>query len=307
MNGLSEKNKYHIDKGIIKAMISTDRQTDRQTLYSERGIRIRKKLNKHIKKILVRILKIKFVIDNDISINTESVIMASSHQDNLDFIVSIISSPHYFINLVNAKVKLFFRIAMGLNGSVFVDREKRESRHASKKSLISYLDLGYSVNLYPEGTYNLSPNRLHLPYHIGVIDIAQKTGKPILPIYQEYDYQYNKKGKLYLKQVLVKYGKLLYVNRNDDLRNKLTEFEEIMSTLSWELIERRTRLYKEDGFYLRSEIDYTDYTDYLGMKRRQIEEAGSSLESERQTIFGQADDFYSFFPINSVDLKMPKI
>lgn len=65
---------------------------------------------------------------------------------------------------------------MGTNGIIYVERNSDLSRFESKIKLMHLLAHGKSVVVFPEGTYNCSPNKLHLPLHSGVIDMALKMG-----------------------------------------------------------------------------------------------------------------------------------
>lgn len=72
-----------------------------------------------------------------------------------------------------------------LNGVVWVNRNDKESMNASKEKLIELLNKGVNVLIFPEGTWNRT-DKIMLPLHWGVIDIARITGCPIVPVVMEY-------------------------------------------------------------------------------------------------------------------------
>lgn len=74
-------------------------------------------------------------------------------------------------------------LALDVNGVVWTNRLDKEARRQSKEELVRHLRLGHSVLMYPEATWNLSPNLPMLPMNYGCITISLETGVPILPIY----------------------------------------------------------------------------------------------------------------------------
>lgn len=73
--------------------------------------------------------------------------------------------------------------ALNLNGVVWTNRLDKSERKRSKDALIRHLSLGHSILMYPEATWNLSPNLPMLPMNYGCIAISLETHVPILPIY----------------------------------------------------------------------------------------------------------------------------
>lgn len=82
-------------------------------------------------------------------------------------------------------------------------------------------------------------------------------------------------------------------NMQDDLKEKLHEYEEAVSTIRWELFE-------EKGVYKRNDITNLDYINYMKGNLKTLELGQASLESERQAMRGANDEFYVFHHINDV-------
>ena len=74
-------------------------------------------------------------------------------------------------------------LALDLNGVVWTNRLDKEARKKSRDGLLRHLKLGHSIVMYPEATWNLSPNLPMLPMNFGCISLSLETGVPILPIY----------------------------------------------------------------------------------------------------------------------------
>lgn len=147
---------------------------------------------------------------------------------------------------------------------------------------------------YPEGTWNLSPNKLHLPMRYGFLDIAQKAEVPVVPVVSEFTYDASQERERITK-VHIRFGRAVAVGRTDDLKAKLAEYEERISTLRWELIE-------EKGIYPRDGVPDQEYVNYLKGNIRNLKLGKIDLDKERAGIYGFEDDFYRFYPINDLPL-----
>ena len=78
-------------------------------------------------------------------------------------------------------------LALDLNGVVWTNRLDKAERKRSKEALVRHLSLGHSILMYPEATWNLSPNLPMLPMNYGCVSISLETGVPMLPIYLHFD------------------------------------------------------------------------------------------------------------------------
>ena len=72
-------------------------------------------------------------------------------------------------------------------GTLFVQRESRESRHGATQRIIAELGAGYNVALYPEG--GCKGRRIFSAFRYGAFDISLRTGVPILPVFLHYEAQ----------------------------------------------------------------------------------------------------------------------
>ncbi|WP_455222129.1 lysophospholipid acyltransferase family protein [Kaarinaea lacus] len=72
-------------------------------------------------------------------------------------------------------------------GTVFVDRNDPDSRHASVDTLIEKLQQGCNIALFPEG--GCRGRRIHHTFYPGAFDISMRTGIPILPVFLHYEAQ----------------------------------------------------------------------------------------------------------------------
>ena len=263
--------------------------------FSDNGILIREKLNIIIKKILKIIIKYNVQVDGLDLIPKEPVIYASSHQDFNDIINSIYAYPEHVLTLNASNISKILKMLLNINGVIYVDRENKDSRKKAKYEMSKAILKGKSVNLYPEATWNCSPNKLHLPFYIGMIDIARITGAPVVPVVQEYTYDQSKlDGKSHVKSVHIRFGKPVYVSLTDDRFEKLEEFDEIFSTIKWELLE-------EKGLYRREDISNMLYVDYIRARINDWKIPRNNIYEERGQVLFASDDFYLFHHVNDVD------
>lgn len=113
------------------------------------------------------------------------------------------------------------------HGVIYVNRDDKEWRTRAKQNMIKHLQNGGNIMMYPEGTWNLSPNLPMLPLFRGIADIAKETNATIIPFAQEID----DKNKTYY----VKIGEPIYPTKEplsilEDLRGQMAE-------MKWLLIE----------------------------------------------------------------------
>lgn len=144
------------------------------------------------------------------------------------------------------------------HGVIYVDRDNKEWRTRAKQEMINHLQNGGNIMMYPEGTWNLSPNLPMLPLFRGIADIAKETNATIIPFAQEID----DKNKIYY----VKIGEPIYPTKEplsilEDLRNQMAE-------MKWSLIEElpfckavydKNKLYSEWDKYIEKRLSECSY------------------------------------------------
>lgn len=222
------------------------------------------------------------------------VIFASTHQGMLDGFVWITDCPKHALIFHGAETNKALLLAQVNTGLILVSRDKNnvENRRNAKMDLVTVLLRGHSVYICPEGTWNLSPSKLHLPINWGMLDVAKKAAVPIVPMVIEYTYD-TTKTKETITHIHIRYGEAITVTEEDDLFKKMEEYEEKISTMRWELIE-------EKGLFSRKEISNRDYINYLKGNLKNLEMGKIYIEVENHGIKGAEQDFYRYFHINNV-------
>lgn len=234
------------------------------------------------------------VSDGQENIPEGPVIYAHSHQGLLDNFSWIPFTPEHAVILHSKKVKKILVFVQLNTGLVLVSKDPsdKENRQNAKLDLMTLGLNGISLAYFPEAAWNLSPNKLHLPMNYGFLDIARKTGMPVIPTVDEFSYDTSGET-VKITKIHTRFGKPIYVNIKDDLSKKLLEHEEQISTMRWELIE-------EKGLYHRKEISNMDYIKYLQKNIQDLKMGEIDINVERETIWQSEDEFYKFFHINDV-------
>ncbi len=206
-------------------------------------------------------------------------IYAVNHTNGNDFPTAAQIVKHHFYILADYTMKkdIGVNILNRLNGVVYVDRKSRQNRAKAKDDLIYLLNNNKNVLLFPEGTWNLSPNLLTLPLNWGIIDISNASGKPIQPIIISYT-----DGKTYCK-----IGDPFYSKQDANKKENIDKLREIMTTMMWELIE-------QDGLCHRSKINIDYYNRWVKQqldtyKKLDFEYEQSVIRKEFET----SDDVFS--------------
>jgi 1-acyl-sn-glycerol-3-phosphate acyltransferase len=72
-------------------------------------------------------------------------------------------------------------------GNLYVDRDDADSRRALIDKMISALDEGKNIALYPEG--GCTGRRITRDFKLGAFDVSLQTGIPIVPVFIHYESQ----------------------------------------------------------------------------------------------------------------------
>lgn len=235
---------------------------------------------------------IEWVCEGNTDLPEGAVIFAHTHQGILDNFVWIPEVDKHALILHGQQVNKLLLLCQMNTGLVLVKKGDKINNNNAKLDMIRILLEGHSITYFPEGTWNLSPNKLHLPLSFGIVDVAKKAKVPIIPVVHEFTYE-TATDKECITKIYSKYGKPIYVNEEDDLLLKLREYEDSISTIRYELIE-------DKGLYKRSEITNSDYINFLKANYKNLKLGKLNLKRERDHIFGGNQDFYVFHHINDI-------
>ena len=72
-------------------------------------------------------------------------------------------------------------------GTLYLDRESRESRRALAEQMVRTLEAGHNIAIYPEG--GCKGRRIYESFRQGAFEASLRTGLPILPVFLHYEAQ----------------------------------------------------------------------------------------------------------------------
>ena len=147
------------------------------------------------------------------------------------------------------------------HGVIYVDRDDKEWRTRAKQEMITHLRNGGNIMMFPEGTWNFSPNLPVLPLFRGIADIAKESNATIIPFAQEIDD--------ITKTYYVKIGTPIKPDSEpldilENLRNQMAE-------MKWLLIEKlpfckaeydKEKIYAEWDKYIENRLSECSYMDF---------------------------------------------
>lgn len=213
---------------------------------------------------------------------------------------------HIYLLVSDEDKKTLDGLALSLNGVQWVTRMDKISRQTASKNAVEILKSGEIFAMYPESTWNLSPNLLMLPMNYGCIKIALEANVPIVPIVTFFT------EKTRYTTICKKFYPTI------DLEKSICELRDIMATMMYKSIGEYYRNNKEDAniyseeiegeehfFEKRETVEATYWSEYVNKKYDEYSRARKDKDGvrkfESQFIFTPKTDDYSFFQVfNSI-------
>ncbi len=233
-------------------------KNDPEKVLSKRGIEIRCYINIIIKKFGKLFLSCPQIIENrnvlkdanseiedkNITLPDTPVIWVANHSFKDDVLASVLAAYRHTYILFGSLPNFFGTfdgITAWLNGVVLTNRKVANSRKASIEKSINVLGNGTDLLMFPEGTWNKTPNKLLLDFFPGVYRIAKETGAPVVPIIHYCEDPTNQKKKNKIHTVICDPIKI------DDLSEKdaLELLREVMGTWYFLLMQRYGQITRE--------------------------------------------------------------
>lgn len=227
------------------------------------------------------------------------IIFASTHgfkEDINDAVVIAGRQAYILIGSLSQIFRSMDGLAAWAAGTILVDRMEKHSRVASKQKMIRVLEFGGDVIIFPEDTWNKSPNQLVSGLFPGVYDVAKATGALVAPIAT------HREGKCV-------YGildEVFDITQYDRIQG-MEVLREKFATLRWELMESYSQAHRTDFPYgqaadeywknqidsLMAEVEFYDYdvelhTKYVDKNIVSPDEAFAhlkKLEVKKETAF----------------------
>lgn len=111
-------------------------------------------------------------------------LIVCNHRSLMDPFIGARYVYAYFLGKAELSKYPFFGYGARLTGAIFVQRDKKSSRSASRVAISKALEEGYNVLLYPEGTTSAEPTTKQ--FFKGTFEIAEELGVKVVPLVLEY-------------------------------------------------------------------------------------------------------------------------
>ena len=105
------------------------------------------------------------------------VLQVSNHRSYMDILILASQSPGHYVAKADIADWPILGPAAKLGGSIFVQRDDKDSRRSVRETLQEQLALGKTMNVFPEGTTEGPPGTL--PFKVGAFVTAINTGAKV--------------------------------------------------------------------------------------------------------------------------------
>ncbi|GEM_PF-1915652 len=182
-----------------------------------------------LKLIFKKQRKHEFIFNGSVPSSDVNAIFAVNHSNmhDIPYICELLSR-HCYVLIGKQPLRLIDRIAFIINGTVWVDRKNTVDKKRAVNKMINILCDGANLVMFPEGTWNLTFSKPMLPLYWGIIDIAKKSNKPIVPNVLEYTET----------QCYISFGTPIKVLPNDNKTQRIEDVKESFATLKWQIWEK---------------------------------------------------------------------
>lgn len=241
----------------------------------------RKKIYNIVRKMMSTTKNFEIEILNEEKLKTDGTTIYAVNHSNFHDVPTMteLSDEHFFLLAGVQNLRLVDKIGFFLLGSIYVDRKNKTSKNSVKDTMIDLANKGNHLLIFPEGTWNVTANKLVLPLNWGIIDIARVTGAKIKPINLEY----------FDGKCVVNVGDDIVVSKDDDKKEKIDELEETMATLKWDTLEGR-------GIFTRTSITEKDFASYTTDRFEEYKSLNPEEEkSVIRKVYDTEEDVFKFF------------
>lgn len=215
---------------------------------------------------------------------------------------------HFYLLVSDEDKGTIDGLGLELNGVIWVNRTDKESRQNASNDVVEVLKNGKNFAMYPEATWNLSPNLLILPMNYGCIRIAIEANVPIVPVVSFFDTD--------SRHTII--GKKFYPS--NDLNSSISDLRDIMATMVFNEIEQK---YKSNNENSNIYSDIIDEVEHYYEKRKDIDkdyweeyfnklynsygraknDKSNVREFESSFIFTLNNDSYNYFQVFNSSIK----
>lgn len=212
---------------------------------NEHGIQYRERFHPVIWAIMAAASSCRIRYMRRVELENGPYIFAVNHSNGYDIpLMARIIGKSFFVLASDEPKGDIPGLGLWLNGVIWSNRASREDKAHAKQLCIACLRYRKDLLIFPEGTWNLTEASPMLPMSWGVIEMAQVTGKAIVPVALEYE-----------KHICTVNMDDPYFPVDSDKAAACEELRDKLAALRWEQWEKK-------GTFRRDEISSDDYAAY---------------------------------------------
>ena len=171
---------------MLKKALNYMLDNDPEKTISQKGSNIRKKIRPAFVKLLAMSNKLKLQVESKSVVNTDRpIIYVASHafkDDVQNTLVTIKDDTYIVFGNIDLFYNTFDGLGLWIHGTQLVNRYDKESKHAMLKKMDKIIDYGNNILIFPEATWNMSPNHLMEKLHWGFYETAMKHNALVVPV-----------------------------------------------------------------------------------------------------------------------------
>jgi hypothetical protein len=178
------------------------------------------------------------IIRNDFKHNGKPTIYTATHvfYNDISCIVSTIKDSMFLLYggggygfFQKTSLPIADKIGLWLNGRIIIDRGNKASRQKALHKMVNVLNSKGNILIFPESSWNMSPNLPVKKLHWGLLDAAKQANANIVPVAVQ------RVGNDYCVTIGESFNYAEYPTK----REQITILRDKMATLMWELIEMK--------------------------------------------------------------------
>ena len=240
--------------GILKF-----KTADVDNFTSDIGMKIRKKINPALRKVLLKSVKGNVIVDRYPKLEKDKpYIFVSLHNFVEDTIanLAVIDRCTYVLFGTTDQLEVNKQVyAAWLNGFIYVNRLDKQSRNSAIPKMERVLNGGNSVLIFAEGGLNNSENLLCQKLFSSPYILAKNTGCEVVPIAPFYEF-----GS---ENIYMNVGDPIDLSKYDDKKEALTDLRDALSTLLYESMEKHCTP------IIRENLSEDPRMDYMEQRRQE--------------------------------------
>ena len=229
--------------GILKF-----KTADVDNFTSDIGMKIRKKINPALRKVLLKAVKGNVIVDRYPKLEKDKpYIFVSLH----NFVEDTIAN----LAVIDRCTYVLFGTTDQLEVNKQVNRLDKESRNSAIPKMERVLNGGNSVLIFAEGGLNNSENLLCQKLFSSPYILAKNTGCEVVPIAPFYEF-----GS---ENIYMNVGDPIDLSKYDDKKEALTDLRDALSTLLYESMEKHCTP------IIRENLSEDPRMDYMEQRRQE--------------------------------------